>query len=68
MGAHVVRGRIQHLTDGSFIRSGSRSAVNERAAGDSQDEWHNEDQSGLLIYQLLTIMGAAALANGKLDL
>lgn len=54
--------------DGPFIRAGSRSAVNERAAVDSQDEWHNEDQSGLLIYQLLTIMGAAALANGKLDL
>lgn len=46
--------------DGPFIRAGSRSTVNERAAIYFGDEWHNEDQLRLLIYVLLSGRGCGS--------
>lgn len=47
--------RIYQLMDGPFIRTGSKSTVNERAAVYSKDaQCTMKDQSGLLIYLLLS--------------
>lgn len=50
--------------DGSFIRAGSRSTENERAAVYFKHEWHNEDQLGLLIYLLLSGKGHESCSLG----
>lgn len=47
--------------DGPFIRAGSRSTVNERAAVYFKHEWHNEDQLSSLIYMLLSGKGTQEL-------
>lgn len=51
--------------DGPFIRAGSRSAANERAAVYFRDEWHNDDQLGLLIYLLLSGKGHGICSFGQ---